>query len=150
MAVRTALTARAETQRRRWYGCSEGSWRDYVRKWVSFSDEIPSGVGGPRALSERHQVLLGRRGGRDEAGGVLKGNTGVAALVLFVSLDVCPFMSMVDRDHVVADLAFELADGDGLPALRLAEVKAGTASGVSKTFRTLKKYSPIWGMIRSM
>ena len=59
----------------------------------------------PWALSERQRHLRCRRGGRDEVG-VLKGDAGLAALGFGVPLDVSPFVSVVDRDHVVAYLAF--------------------------------------------
>ena len=46
---------------------------------------------------------------------------GVAALVLVVSTDVGPFVGVMERYHVITNLAFELADWDSLPTLGIAE-----------------------------
>ncbi len=66
------------------------------------------------AVSERHQFLLERfRGRRWNIHVVLEGDAGVAALVLAIALDVGTLACTVDCDHVVADMAFKFADGDG-------------------------------------
>jgi hypothetical protein len=71
--------------------------------------------------SERHQFGLGLFRGRRNRIAVLEGDVGVAALVLVVSTDVGPFVGVMERYHVIANLAFELADWDSLPTLGIAE-----------------------------
>jgi hypothetical protein len=72
--------------------------------------------------SERHR--FGRVGlwrGRNSAA-LPERNAGVAALVLVVALDVGAPVGVVIGDHMVANMALELTDGDGLPALGSARL----------------------------
>ena len=50
---------------------------------------------------------------------------GVAALVLVIPPDVGPFVGVMERYHVITNLAFKLANWDGLPSLGIAEVIVG-------------------------
>lgn len=50
---------------------------------------------------------------------------GVAALVLVVSLDVGPFVGVMERYHVITHQDFKLANWNGLPALGIAEKVVG-------------------------
>ena len=75
--------------------------------------------------SERHQFGLDHFLGGRNTTAILERDACVAALILVKPPNIGSFVGVVDGDHVVTNLALELANGYGLPILSLAEVVIG-------------------------